>query len=106
MFLHRPPLVRIGALAIVAACVALALPALAADLTVGLGTDVTSIDPHYHNLTPNSNVAAHIFGYLVQRTKSRSSSPGSRPSGRPSTRSPGSSSCVAGSSSTTDPISP
>ena len=76
MFLHRPPLVRIGALAIVAACVALALPALAADLTVGLGTDVTSIDPHYHNLTPNSNVAAHIFGCLVQRTDKSQLEPG------------------------------
>jgi hypothetical protein len=29
-------------------------------------TDVTAIDPHYHNLTPNNNVAAHLFGYLVQ----------------------------------------
>src|SRR6516165_7344076 len=76
MFLHRPPLVRIGALAIVAACVALALPALAADLTVGLGTDVTSIDPHYHNLTPNSNVAAHIFDYLVLRDERQRMIPG------------------------------
>jgi len=39
----------------------------AADLTVGLASDVTAIDPHYHNLTPNNNVAAHIFGFLVQR---------------------------------------
>ena len=42
-----------------------AAPAAAADLTIGLGTDVTALDPHYHNLTPNNNVAAHIFGYLV-----------------------------------------
>ena len=33
----------------------------AANLTIGLGTDVTAIDPHYHNLTPNNNVArAHL----------------------------------------------
>jgi len=43
----------------------LALPAGAADLTVGLATDVTSLDPHYHNLTPNNNVARHVYGYLV-----------------------------------------
>src|SRR5438046_3680191 len=43
--------------------------ALSATLTIGLGTDVTAIDPHYHNLTPNNNVAAHIYGYLVERNE-------------------------------------
>src|SRR5207249_4664230 len=42
---------------------------LAANLTIGIGTDVTAIDPHYHNLTPNNTVAAHIFGYLVERNE-------------------------------------
>ena len=37
----------------------------AADLTIGIGADVTAIDPHYHNVTPNNNVAAYIFDYLV-----------------------------------------
>src|SRR5881394_4661435 len=46
-----------------------ALAAIAANLTIGLGTDVTAIDPHYHNLTPNNNVAAHIYGYLVERNE-------------------------------------
>jgi len=76
MFSHRPPLSRIGAVAVFALCAVLALPALAADLTVGLGTDVTAIDPHYHNLTPNNNVAAHIFGYLVQRNEKSQLEPG------------------------------
>src|SRR5262245_9643500 len=76
MFLHRSPLARIGAVAIFAVCAIFALPALAADLTVGLGTDVTAIDPHYHNLTPNNNVAAHIFGYLVQRNEKSQLEPG------------------------------
>ena len=39
------------------AAIAAALPAVAANLVIGLGTDVTSTDPHYHNLTPNNNVA-------------------------------------------------
>ena len=41
----------------------------AADLTIGLATDVTSLDPHYHNLTPNNNVAQHVYGLLVQRNE-------------------------------------
>jgi peptide/nickel transport system substrate-binding protein len=49
---------------------------LAADLTVGLGTDVTSLDPHYHNLTPNNNVAQHVFGLLVQRNEKEQLEPG------------------------------
>ncbi len=48
----------------------------AANLTIGLGTDVTAIDPHYHNLTPNNNVAAHIFGYLVERNEKSQPIPG------------------------------
>jgi peptide/nickel transport system substrate-binding protein len=55
---------------------ALALPAAGANLTIGLGTDVTAIDPHYHNVTPNNNVAAHLFGYLVQRNEKSQLEPG------------------------------
>src|SRR5881227_412076 len=55
---------------------AIVLPAAAADLAIGLGTDVTAIDPHYHNLTPNNNVAAHIFDYLVLRDERQKTIPG------------------------------
>jgi peptide/nickel transport system substrate-binding protein len=41
--------------------------ASAADISIALGADVTSIDPHYHNLTPNNNVAEHIFETLVTK---------------------------------------
>src|SRR5246127_3989796 len=51
-------------------------PAAAADLAIGLGADVTAIDPHYHNVTPNSNVAAHIFDYLVLRDERQRAIPG------------------------------
>ena len=50
--------------------------ALAADLTIGIGADVTAIDPHYHNVTPNNNVAAHIFDYLVLRDERQKPIPG------------------------------
>ena len=48
------------------------LPARAADLSVALSADVTSMDPHSHNLTPNNNVAEHVFETLVTKdTRSR-----------------------------------
>ncbi|HYC45786.1 MAG TPA: ABC transporter substrate-binding protein [Burkholderiales bacterium] len=40
-------------------------PLRAADITIALGGDVTSIDPHFHNLTPNNNIGNHIFETLV-----------------------------------------
>ncbi len=72
------PSARTGVLvAALAAGLAFAgLPALAANLTIGLGTDVTSIDPHYHNLTPNNNVASHLYGYLVERDEKSRPVPG------------------------------
>ncbi len=48
---------------------ALAATAAAANLTIGLGTDITSTDPHYHNLTPNNNIASHLYGYLIERNE-------------------------------------
>src|SRR5438093_1138492 len=55
---------------------AMAVEAFAANLTIGLGADVTALDPHYHNVTPNNNVASHIFGYLVQRNEKSQLDPG------------------------------
>jgi len=51
-------------------------PLVAANLTIGLGTDVTAVDPHYHNLTPNNNVANHVYGYLVERNEKSQMIPG------------------------------
>ncbi|MBE7523446.1 MAG: ABC transporter substrate-binding protein [Burkholderiales bacterium] len=62
-------------LAVVAVASA-ALSVHAANLVVGLGADVTSIDPHYHNLTPNNAVAAHLFDTLVRRNEKSQPMPG------------------------------
>ena len=43
------------------------LAAPAADLSIALGGDVTSMDPHFHNLTPNNNIGAHVFETLVAK---------------------------------------
>ena len=54
---------RIG----IAFCAALAaLPASAQTLKVAVSSPVTSIDPHYHNLAPNTSMAAQIFDRLVE----------------------------------------
>jgi peptide/nickel transport system substrate-binding protein len=42
-----------------------ALTVSAQDLRIGMGADVTSIDPHFVNLFPNNNIAEHIFEKLT-----------------------------------------
>ena len=39
--------------------------ATAADLRIGLLTEPTSLDPHFHNLTPNDSALSHIYERLV-----------------------------------------
>jgi len=48
----------------------------AADLSIALGGDVTSMDPHFHNLTPNNNVGAHVFDTLVMKDAAGRIKPG------------------------------
>jgi peptide/nickel transport system substrate-binding protein len=55
-----------SALAFGAALTIAALPATAQTLRVGVSSAVTSIDPHYHNLAPNTSLAAQIFDRLVE----------------------------------------
>jgi peptide/nickel transport system substrate-binding protein len=68
--------VLISCLALSFAVFSTVTPSAAADLTIGIGADVTAIDPHYHNVTPNNNVAAHIFDYLVLRDERQRPIPG------------------------------
>ena len=65
------------ALLAAALCIATALPgAQAASLTVGLGADVTSMDPHFHLYVPNQNIAEHIFDKLIHRDEKLQMVPG------------------------------
>ncbi len=41
--------------------------ARAQDLTVGLSAAITSMDPHFHNLSPNNNVMEHLYDTLVNK---------------------------------------
>ena len=54
-----------------AAIFAMALPFAAAakdrEVSIGLQAAITSIDPHYHNLSPNNAMMLHIFESLIAR---------------------------------------
>ena len=50
--------------------------AIAMDLKIGLASEPSSIDPHYHNLTPNNGVLSHIFERLVETAADNALIPG------------------------------
>ena len=70
-------------------------PATAAELVIGLGAAVTSIDPHNNNAAPNNSIAEQIFNKLMRTMRARSRNRGWPNRGRRSTTSPGNSSCAA-----------
>jgi peptide/nickel transport system substrate-binding protein len=57
--------------------------AAAADLRIGMSADVTSIDPHFVNITPNNNVAWHLFEALTHVDENVRLVPGLAESWRP-----------------------
>jgi peptide/nickel transport system substrate-binding protein len=59
-----------------AASLSVAAPAAAQELTIGLSTPVTTMDPHFHNLTPNNSIAKHIFETLVHQDEQQALKPG------------------------------
>jgi len=54
----------------------IAAPVLAEDLTIGLASEPTSIDPHYHNLGPNNALADHLYETLILQDENQQLSPG------------------------------
>ena len=65
-------------LAVGAVAALLSLPgfAQAETLTIGYGSEPSSIDPHYHNLTPNNSMSAHIFSRLIEQDEKQRLTPG------------------------------
>lgn len=59
-----------------AALVLGAVPAAVQDLTIGMASEATSLDPHFHNLATNSQVAQHMFEALVRRDEKLQMKPG------------------------------
>src|SRR4029079_19197252 len=56
--------------------IATLVPATAADLVIGLGADVTSIDPHNNNAAPNNSIAEQIFNKLIENDAQQKPKPG------------------------------
>ncbi|CAN5728101.1 hypothetical protein BH23PSE1_BH23PSE1_17380 [soil metagenome] len=50
--------------------------AAAETLTIGLASEPTSADPHYHNLGPNNALARHIFTPLIEQDATQMLEPG------------------------------
>jgi len=70
---------RLVAMAAVAASLALPasfVPARATDLNLAVGGAFTSMDPHYHDLSPNHALTQHIFEPLVRTDAEMRPSPG------------------------------
>jgi peptide/nickel transport system substrate-binding protein len=63
-------------LAVLTATTLLAGPALAEDLTIGLASEPTAIDPYYHNLGPNNAMTRHIFDRLILQDENQALTPG------------------------------
>ncbi len=55
-------------LSVLAVSLSLALAAQAQGLKIGMSADVTSMDPHFYNATPNNTIAFHVFEALLGRT--------------------------------------
>ncbi len=54
----------------------LAAPAMAQEVRIGLSAEPSSIDPHYHNLTPNNMLSRHVFEPLVFQDEKQALKPG------------------------------
>ena len=56
---------RLTAATAVLATVLAASGAIAEELRIGLASEPTSMDPHFHNLGPNNAIAYHVYGRLI-----------------------------------------
>ena len=46
------------------------------ELAIALSTPITSLDPHFHNLTPNNGMSKHFFESLVKQDEHQNLRPG------------------------------
>ncbi|MGH1360416.1 MAG: ABC transporter substrate-binding protein [Burkholderiaceae bacterium] len=56
---------------------------LADSITIGINSEATSIDPHFHNLSPNNQIARQIFNGLIDQGPRQELIPGLAESWRP-----------------------
>lgn len=68
---------------LMAAMLSVALPAAAQELTIGLKSEPTSLDPQYQNIAANNQIALHLFDTLVARDEKLLPVPGLAVSWKP-----------------------
>jgi peptide/nickel transport system substrate-binding protein len=61
---------------VLALLVGFATAAGAQELRIGVASEPTSMDPHYHNLSPNNSMLSHIFESLVDQDERQRMQPG------------------------------
>jgi peptide/nickel transport system substrate-binding protein len=76
-------MIRIAAFAAVAAVAAFAAGAKEREVAIGLQAAITSIDPHFHNLSPNNSLLLHIYEPLINRDPNGKLMPGLATSWKP-----------------------
>ena len=54
----------------------LSWPAAAQELSIALSTPITSLDPHFHNLSPNNSMSKHFFDPLIKADERQNLKPG------------------------------
>ncbi|MEQ1517791.1 MAG: ABC transporter substrate-binding protein, partial [Usitatibacteraceae bacterium] len=57
--------------------------AKAREVSIGLQAAITSMDPHFHNLSPNNALSLHIFEPLIKRDENQKLVPGLATSWKP-----------------------
>lgn len=61
----------------------LASPVTAQELTIGLSSEPSALDPHYHNLGPNNAMRRHIFDSMILQDEKQRLQPGLATSWKP-----------------------
>ena len=69
-------LLRIAAAAFIVALAPIAHAQKEREVAIGLQAAITSIDPHFHNLSPNNGLLLHVFEPLVKRDANQKLVPG------------------------------
>ena len=69
--------------AIAGAAVLYAGAAIADEVTIGIASEPSAMDPHYHNLTPNNSFSSNIYDSLIIQDESQKLTPGLAVSWKP-----------------------
>jgi peptide/nickel transport system substrate-binding protein len=72
----RQPMVNFRQIALVLAAASWIACAQAQELKIGLSSEPSAMDPHFHNLTPNNSLLRHIFDRLIDQNENQVLVPG------------------------------